>query len=1297
METYSTKAVLSVADNGFSAKMNRAAASVEALDSSSRKASGGMMSIMKGAGAFKVASMAADTLKESLSGAISRFDTMNQFPRVMQQIGFSAEQSEASIQKLSDGIQGVPTSLDEITASTQKLALLTGDLGKATDASIALNNAFYASGASSADASRGLVQYTQMLSKGTVDIMSWRTLQETMGVALRDLAEAFGYAGSAATTDLYAAIQSGQITFDQLNDKLIELDGGVDGFAERAKTASAGIGTSLTNMGIAVTRGMETVIRATNDALTNNGLPGFQQIIEGATAGINHAFSVASEGVGLLINNLDSLVPVLGTATAGFIAYKAAMNVSARAAQLKGAMAGAVETLRAAADASKLAEAAALARAKADKTAELADKLCRKSAAASARAIKSKAAADKLSQAAAQARALADAGGAEATALKAAADKMEAAAAKAQANANKDAARAETLKRAAENADTRATALNTAAEGANTLAETAGAKAATVSSIAIAAKTALLGVLSGELGIVAAAQMVWNKAMNANPIGIIITTTAALATVLVGVSKALEKLDAGAAKAKKRREEAIKSSKELVESIESTGKAYDETVSDIKAQASANDDLAGKIEKLAGKENKSAEEKAKLQSYVETLNSSMEDLNLQYDAESDALSMSTDQIKAKAAAYKEQAEAQAAQERYTEIMKEQSKVTEELAAIEEERKAVEEEYQNLNRLGPKALGEYNKATQELAEQEEALNDKKKGLAKTEEYLTGVMTKCQTEQTEAVKSAQEQQKAALAESIANQTVSLEQLSEANQETVSTLSETWQDYTDKATDMFDTLSDKQTMSVNEMIENLQKNQAVIAQWGDNMEGLRDRFENLHLSKGVLDDLADMGPEGAGYVAALVNASDEQLQTLAQSYDNGGTVAKESLLESLGVNSNEIPEAIQNMFTQVESSLRETVESTDWASLGDEGIDGGVASGIESGSSEVSTAAATMTTDSRDAAGEAVGEGSPATSFIELGNNMVAGLAQGLMDSGMARNAAVRMADNVIQAVRGAMDGADFSSAWNRAFAGVPKAAAGGMSKVSSAVKSGMSASETAISTGVARMQCVMNAGMNSTSAVVKTGMASVVSSGKSGMDRFDSAVKSGMNKAEASTSSGVSGMVSALSPLQSRFYNAGYYSSVGLARGINAGSGAAIAAANRVAGQVAATMNRALKIGSPSRVTKKIGGFTTEGFVLGLLEDIGKVREAAAELSEAVLPSGGIANRVAFAGDMGRVFRNMEMPSFYASDEYSYSHHASYTIVVPLDIEGREFARATASFTQEELNDRERFANYRKGYR
>ncbi|KAA5655014.1 tape measure protein, partial [Pseudomonas aeruginosa] len=124
-------------------------------------------------------------------------------------MGFDADESRKAINRLSKGIEGLPTTLDSVAKTTQRIALMTGDLDGAVDITLALNNAFLASGASSADAARGLEQFVQMLSTGTVDLQSWRTLQETMPVALNKTAEAFGYAGASAQKDLYNALKEG--------------------------------------------------------------------------------------------------------------------------------------------------------------------------------------------------------------------------------------------------------------------------------------------------------------------------------------------------------------------------------------------------------------------------------------------------------------------------------------------------------------------------------------------------------------------------------------------------------------------------------------------------------------------------------------------------------------------------------------------------------------------------------------------------------------------------------------------------------------------------------------------------------------------------------------------------------------------------------------------------------------------------------------------------------------------------------------------------------------------------------
>src|SRR5690625_760403 len=210
-------------------------------------------------------------VKNSLDGAIDRYDTLNNFPRVMQQMGFDAEASQGAIDKLSDGIQGLPTRLDEVASTAQNIAIMTGDLEGAVDTTLALNNAFLASGASTADAERGLRQYVNMLAKGEVDATRWETLQETMGVALNKVAEAFGFAGESAQEDLYEALKAGEITFDEFNDKIIELSEQTGGFADIAQEASKGLKTSLGNLNTWILTGVADVIGAIDQALGGTG------------------------------------------------------------------------------------------------------------------------------------------------------------------------------------------------------------------------------------------------------------------------------------------------------------------------------------------------------------------------------------------------------------------------------------------------------------------------------------------------------------------------------------------------------------------------------------------------------------------------------------------------------------------------------------------------------------------------------------------------------------------------------------------------------------------------------------------------------------------------------------------------------------------------------------------------------------------------------------------------------------------------------------------------------------------
>lgn len=265
-------------------------------------------------------------IRNSIDGAISRFDTLQTFPNVMQMMGFSAEESEKAIKRLSDGIDGLPTALDEVTGTAQRLATMTGDLDGAVETTLALNNAFLASGASSADASRGLEQYVQMLATGTVDLQSWRTLQETMPIALNKVAEAFGYTGKSAQNDLYEALKSGEITFEQFNDKIIELSNTTGGFADLARESSTGIRTSWQNVKTAVVKGVADMIGSIDEALSSFGgisgvLDRFKEGVKTAFGFVNSMIPVAINLIREVYNAIKPWLPLIASVVTAFLTF----------------------------------------------------------------------------------------------------------------------------------------------------------------------------------------------------------------------------------------------------------------------------------------------------------------------------------------------------------------------------------------------------------------------------------------------------------------------------------------------------------------------------------------------------------------------------------------------------------------------------------------------------------------------------------------------------------------------------------------------------------------------------------------------------------------------------------------------------------------------------------------------------------------------------------------------------------------------------------------------------------------
>lgn len=215
--------------------------------------------------ASTVFSKVASVVTGSLNSAISRADQMNNFPKVMKNLGYSSEDAAASIKKISSALDGLPTTSSAMTGMVQQLAPLTSNLDQATNIALAFNNAMLAGGASTMEQENALTQYTQMLSAGKVDMQAWRSIQAAMPGQLNQVAEAMLSAGK-NSNDLYEAMKNGSISFDDFNKKVMELNqngfGKYASFAQQAKDATQGIGTAMENVQNRVAKAVQKVIEA---------------------------------------------------------------------------------------------------------------------------------------------------------------------------------------------------------------------------------------------------------------------------------------------------------------------------------------------------------------------------------------------------------------------------------------------------------------------------------------------------------------------------------------------------------------------------------------------------------------------------------------------------------------------------------------------------------------------------------------------------------------------------------------------------------------------------------------------------------------------------------------------------------------------------------------------------------------------------------------------------------------------------------------------------------------------------
>ena len=256
---------------GFSSAVNKELGDLG--NSGGKNFSNGFMDVLKGSAIGttlgNLATKAGSALVGGLKEGIGRLDTLENFPRVMQAFGYSADEAGKSIERIREHLIGLPTPTQDMVKLTQAISDSTGDLDLATRAALGFNDMMLANGASAAEMTTAQEVLNRVLGKGSATVAQWGSLTSVMPTTL-DLVAKKMLGASANSQTLYEALSNGTVGWNDFLRAIAELDesGYIDeagnqlaSFEEMARANSNGIATAIENIPHRIARGWEAILK----------------------------------------------------------------------------------------------------------------------------------------------------------------------------------------------------------------------------------------------------------------------------------------------------------------------------------------------------------------------------------------------------------------------------------------------------------------------------------------------------------------------------------------------------------------------------------------------------------------------------------------------------------------------------------------------------------------------------------------------------------------------------------------------------------------------------------------------------------------------------------------------------------------------------------------------------------------------------------------------------------------------------------------------------------------------------
>lgn len=524
----------------------------------------------------------------------------------------------------------------------------------------------------------------------------------------------------------------------------------------------------------------------------------------------------------------------------------------------------------------------------------------------------------------------------------------------------------------------------------------------------------------------------------------------------------------------------VESSNSIVSATDETISEYDNTMATIEARGEYAQTLADRIETLAGKTGRSNAETSVMKQYISQLNEMVPGLNLAYDEQTKSLTKTNEQLEDYIKNSQKQLEFEAAEQYRKDIIQkrmdleiEEIKLQNELKDLNSQKESLDlsdnEKFilYSMNSVEAFLTGNadkkksYDELTEAIEENQESTESNQKAQEEVEEETKAVeqvlkhleeQTGNTTQATETNTQAVENNRIAIEEQAAKKERARKEeelYGKAMEEaTAQVVQETQKQINifGKATTL---TGEELRKATDETLENMKSQMTAMENWATNLQTISERGIN----DGLLKYLAEMGPNGAQYVAQFASMTNDEIDLANKRWnetmENAGIGAK--IAGELTGHTQELADKLYKEYSAASDDAvagfvdgleagNEKIEAGG-AAVGDASVKGvrgkdgldtgspskkmiaagadasaGLAQGILSRILDVITASKTVAISAVTGASNIM---SPSV-FESIGISASASLAQGLLEGrGMVADAALAIGKTVVQGVRASLD--------------------------------------------------------------------------------------------------------------------------------------------------------------------------------------------------------------------------------------------------------------------------------------